>query len=154
MERWTKDNIFNIVSNSSCVSDVCKQLGITSTASNYKTFYKYAKKYEIKYSHFNSKNTDGLKKYITNKKIKDIDVFVEDSTYAQAPLRKRIKKFNILPYKCFECGIGDVWNHKKISLQLDHINGKNTDHRLYNLRWLCPNCHSQTLTYVGRNKHK
>ena len=41
---------------------------------------------------------------------------------------------------------------KKLSLQLDHINGINNDHRIENLRFLCPNCHSQTETYAGKNK--
>lgn len=41
---------------------------------------------------------------------------------------------------------------QSLSLQLDHINGINNDHRLENLRFLCPNCHSQTNTYAGKNK--
>jgi 5-methylcytosine-specific restriction endonuclease McrA len=36
-------------------------------------------------------------------------------------------------------------------MHLDHINGVRDDHRLENLRMLCPNCHSQTPTYGGRN---
>jgi 5-methylcytosine-specific restriction endonuclease McrA len=36
-------------------------------------------------------------------------------------------------------------------MQIDHINGIGNDHRLENLRMLCPNCHSQTATYGGRN---
>ena len=36
---------------------------------------------------------------------------------------------------------------------MDHINGDNRDNRLSNLRYLCPNCHSQTDTYKGRNKN-
>ena len=36
----------------------------------------------------------------------------------------------------------------------NHINGINNDHRLENLRFLCPNCHSQTSTYAGKNKRK
>ena len=39
-----------------------------------------------------------------------------------------------------------------LSLHLDHINGNNLDHRIENLRLLCPNCHSQTSTYSGKNK--
>lgn len=62
-------------------------------------------------------------------------------------------KSNLLQYRCYnvECCI-DFWLNKPISLQLDHINGINNDHRLENLRLLCPNCHSQTDTYCGRNK--
>lgn len=41
-----------------------------------------------------------------------------------------------------------------MSLQLDHINGINTDNRLENLRLLCPNCHSLTPTFCGKNKKK
>ena len=39
----------------------------------------------------------------------------------------------------------------ELRLDLDHINGKNGDNRLANLRWLCPNCHNQTATYKGGN---
>jgi hypothetical protein len=37
---------------------------------------------------------------------------------------------------------------------MDHINGNRKDHRLDNLRWLCPNCHSQTDTFCSRNSNK
>lgn len=57
----------------------------------------------------------------------------------------------LLDESCSECGVGPVWNGTALTLQLDHINGVSTDHRLDNLRILCPNCHSQTETYCGRN---
>jgi len=57
--------------------------------------------------------------------------------------------FNV-EYVCTECGITN-WNGKDIVLEIDHINGDNTDNRIENLRYLCPNCHSQTSTYKGRN---
>jgi len=69
----------------------------------------------------------------------------------RASVRKTIIREELIPYKCGMCGI-DEWNNKKLSLHLDHINGVNDDHRLENLRFLCPNCHSQTETYTGRNK--
>ncbi|AGL14805.1 helix-turn-helix domain-containing protein [Actinoplanes sp. N902-109] len=46
---------------------------------------------------------------------------------------------------------GDSWNGKPITLQIDHINGRFLDCRAENLRFLCPNCHSQTPTHAGRN---
>lgn len=53
-------------------------------------------------------------------------------------------------YKCSECGITEH-NSKPITLQVDHIDGNNSNHCKENLRWLCPNCHSQTDTWGVRN---
>jgi len=55
-------------------------------------------------------------------------------------------------YHCALCGIS-VWMDEVLTLQLDHINGIHTDNRWQNLRLLCPNCHSQTDTYAGKNGH-
>lgn len=64
--------------------------------------------------------------------------------------RKIYQEHFKIEYKCTVCNIIE-WNGKHIVLEIDHINGDNTDNRLENLRYLCPNCHSQTETYKGRN---
>lgn len=72
---------------------------------------------------------------------------------SRGTVRKRIINQNLLPYKCSICGISK-WRGKLLSLNLDHINGIADDHRLENLRWVCPNCDSQSSTFAGRNvKH-
>lgn len=65
-------------------------------------------------------------------------------------LRDRLVREGFLEFKCAFCGI-DFWRGQPLSLELDHINGNKHDNRLENLRILCPNCHSQTETYSGRN---
>ena len=47
------------------------------------------------------------------------------------------------PYKCSICGQEPFWNGQTLTLILDHVNGKNHDNRLENLRWVCPNCNQQ-----------
>lgn len=79
-------------------------------------------------------------------------VFTEGSTYSNEMVKQRIVVNNLLEYKCCKCGI-DSWYDETLVLDLDHINGNNRDNRLENLRFLCPNCHSQTDTYKGRNKN-
>lgn len=77
----------------------------------------------------------------------DEEVFVEGSTYCRGKLKARILKKKLLSYVCEECGMGPEWNGKVLVLHLDHKNGINNDNRLKNLRFLCPNCHTQTETY-------
>lgn len=40
----------------------------------------------------------------------------------------------------------------RVPIEMDHINGDNTDNRIENLRILCPNCHSLTPTFRSLNK--
>lgn len=78
-------------------------------------------------------------------------ILVKNSDYRGSHLKKRLIREKIIPYVCKECGIGPTWRGKTLVLQLEHKNGDSTDNRLKNLCFLCPNCHSQTPTFAGRN---
>jgi hypothetical protein len=65
-------------------------------------------------------------------------------------LHKCIKSLH--GYKCQLCGNEGSHNNKPLALQIDHIDGKASNNDPKNLRLLCPNCHSQTDTYVSKNK--
>ena len=69
--------------------------------------------------------------------------------YGTNHLKVRLIEEGIKENKCESCGITD-WNGRDIVCELDHINGDSSDHRLDNLRILCPNCHSQTETYCRK----
>lgn len=72
------------------------------------------------------------------------------TTKSRSAVRRRLLQEGILQNVCSICGLRE-WLDKPIAMHIDHINGIGTDHRLDNLRMLCPNCHSQTPTYAGRN---
>ena len=65
-------------------------------------------------------------------------------------LKRRLLRDGLLVAKCYECGITE-WRGQPISFDLHHINGDSADNHLENLALLCPNCHSQTPNYCGRN---
>lgn len=58
--------------------------------------------------------------------------------------------FNQQNGNCLHCGISE-WQNKPLKLELDHIDGNNSNNKKENIRLLCPNCHSQTSTFRGRN---
>lgn len=55
-------------------------------------------------------------------------------------------------YQCEICLQQSMWQNKPLTLQIDHINGDNRDHTIENLRFLCPNCHTQTPTYGSKKR--
>lgn len=79
------------------------------------------------------------------------EVMTENSTYPRKSLKRRILEEKLLDYKC-KCGNTGEWQNQKLVLQLEHKNGTHNDHRLENLEFLCPNCHSQTKTFGSRNR--
>jgi Zn finger protein HypA/HybF involved in hydrogenase expression len=79
------------------------------------------------------------------------ELLVKNSDYRGRHLKKRLIQSNTIPHKCADCGLGPKWRGKKLVLQLEHKNGDSRDNRLKNLCLLCPNCHSQTSTFAGRN---
>ena len=94
-----------------------------------------------------------VKPYRGSNKIDLQEIIAGNHTqYGTNKLKKRLIKDGYLKHICVGCGLTDTWNGKPITLHLDHINGVHNDHRLDNLRLLCPNCHSQTDTWCGRNK--
>ncbi|HET6275784.1 MAG TPA: HNH endonuclease signature motif containing protein [Candidatus Cybelea sp.] len=64
--------------------------------------------------------------------------------------KAKLLREGYLANRCSDCGISE-WCGKPLVIQIDHRNGVKDDWRIENLRMLCPNCHSQTDTFSGRN---
>ena len=137
----TKDELLKAVDGAQSMAEVVRRLGPNKSSSTYSTLKKEFQYYNI-HPQFKKRNR-GTTPYTFE------EMFCENSSYDRTTLRNRIIKEEILQYECSECGIID-WNGNPISLQLDHINGVRNDNRLENLRFLCPNCHSQTKTWGNK----
>lgn len=125
------------------MAELIANLGYTTKhGHNYKTIQKRLDAYQISTDHFISAPSQ--------RKVTEEDVFCSESSVSQKTLRRFYLKKNT-EYKCAVCGLGSVWNNIPLTLQVDHIDGNNHNNVLENLQWICPNCHSQTKTFAGRN---
>lgn len=76
------------------------------------------------------------------------------NTFLETDVLKKIMLYELhFPYECAVCKI-NTWQEKSINLQIDHIDGDNTNSSKNNIRFICPNCHSQTETYCRGHKHR
>lgn len=89
---------------------------------------------------------------VYNNKINSlIQTFCVWSKKLNSTVRHLIKKYWLLENKCQKCWLSWTYNWEDIVLQVDHIDWDDHNHSLSNLRYLCPNCHSQTETFCHRN---
>ena len=153
---YTDEEFVTAISKNITIAEALRALNLKVTGGNYVTAYTLIKHLNINTSHMlGNKLNLGKKKseLFISKSLKEI--LIKGSLYKSTRLKHRLFKEGILKNICSEPGCGlSEWNNKPITLHMDHINGDPADNRLCNLRILCPNCHSQTETYSGRNKTK
>lgn len=112
-----------------------KKLKIDNTGSRY-------------YRHLSDEEYVLMKK---NRKEK-VDQDILSAEYASLKF-ERLRRRVILEQKekCNKCGINE-WMGETLSFELDHKDGDNRNNIRENLEALCPNCHSLTPTWRGKNK--
>lgn len=148
MSKYTKEVLEPLVKESLSVADVCRKLGLKPNGGNNGNIKKQLLKHNIDISHFVGRSFNKGK--ISTKKKKWEDILSNTGKSQHGWKLKRAMLEAGVKEECFICKVGTTWCGGELVLQVDHYLGNNTDHRLENLRLLCPNCHSQTPTFSGR----
>ena len=158
MRQYTKEWLQELCENSYSYAEVLTKAGRKQGGGTQATLKKKIAEYEIDISHFtgqlwrNSPNVELKDLTGTREKYELNEVFTKNSPVTQKVLRGYVERHNIIEYKCQNCGCDGTWQNGIISLEIDHIDGDNTNNEVSNLRYLCPNCHALTETYRGKNK--
>lgn len=156
MRQYTKEWLQELCQSSYSYAEVLQKAGRKQGGGTQATLKKKIAEFGIDVTHFtgqkwhNSPNQQDRK--ISREKYSLEEVFVKNSPVTQKVLRGYVERHNVIEYKCEKCGCNGHWQGGEIALEIDHINGDNTDNEIENLRYLCPNCHALTETYRGRNK--
>jgi len=138
---WPDAEFTEIVTKSKTISDVLKYFGLPEQQPHYrKRFYYDVRRLSIDLSHMGTFHVEMAKKPNDGKSFTN-----------SKRLKERLLKAGI-PYQCAnkKCKLA-TWLNAPISLHLDHIDGDRGNNNTSNLRFLCPNCHSQTDTYTNKN---
>lgn len=153
---WTtsKEDLTKIVQSSTTMTEILKHFGFINHGSMYKVLKDRLIADNIDFNHIPVGRFPNKGRKFIIEKIPLDKILVKNSTYNRTHLKKRLIEDKIIEYKCAECNLGPIWNNKKLSIQIDHINGVSDDNRIENLRFLCPNCHSQTNNFAGKNSKK
>ena len=149
--KLSDEQFVELLKKSSTISEVLFKLGYTVKGNSwgYSQVKRRMDDLNLDYSIFKGKSAVIKTNKLNN--VRKEDILKENCKHQRTVLRRYVIKNNLIPYKCAICGCTE-WQGKTLSLELDHINGINNDNRLENLRFLCPNCHSQTSTYGSRNQ--
>jgi hypothetical protein len=149
---WTDDQLIEAVRSSVCITHVVDKIYNHRASSCFAFIRKHIKRLGLSIDHFNPRLANKFLEKHQNGKLDINKALVECSDYSCTSIRRSVKRLELIPYYCARCNNTGRWNDTSLTLQLDHINGIRSDNRIENLRWLCPNCHSQTSNF-SRRKH-
>lgn len=154
--KYTKEVLAPIVADSVSVSQVLRGLGLKPTGGSHYHITRLIREFGIDATHFLGKTANRGERHTggpEKKSAKEILILQDplDRPIRAVKLRRAMLESGV-PLKCEICGLGPEWNGKSLTLQVDHRNGRRYDSRPANVRFLCPNCHSQTETWGALNK--
>lgn len=153
--KYTKELLEDLVRKSKSYAEIIRRLGMKQTGGTQGLIKKRVEEYEIDTSHFTGKAHARGKHDPKRRSAAEVLVYRDRSTFRQDRepafrLRRALIEIG-RQYACENegCTVGKTWLSKTLVLNVDHINGDPRDCRPENLRFLCPNCHSQTSNFSG-----
>jgi hypothetical protein len=148
MPRYTESEARTAIAESKTLTEALRRLGVRPAGGNHAVLRRWAGEWGIPTDHLDSHAV--LRSLSRARKPLD-EVMVNGSTYDRTSLKRRLLAQGLKEARCELCGQDEHWHGRRMSLILDHVNGVADDHRLENLRIVCPNCAATLDTHCARN---
>ena len=153
--KYTREQLEAAVQRSLTMSDVLRRLGLRLAGGTHAHIKRRLLAYGIDTSHFVGSGANRGRRHVGGpaKKAWWQVLALRDPLGQREPahrLRRALLESG-RAYRCEVCGLGPEWNGRRLVLQVDHVNGAPHDSRRENVRFICPNCHSQTVNFSGRS---
>jgi len=142
--RWTTEQLSTAVAESRSVTEVLRRLGLRPAGGNHRSIRAWIERLGLSTAHFSRAPGGRTARPLA-------EVMVRDSPYPRSALKRRLLATGLKQPRCELCGQDEWWRGRRMALILDHVNGVADDHRLENLRMVCPNCAATLDTHCGRN---
>lgn len=144
---YTEEQAREAISSSYSWAESLRRLGLCPSGGAWRVLRKHSAEWGISTAHFDPMRA--RRDNLASRRSLD-EVLVEHSSYSRSHLKQRLYREGLKQPRCEMCGQGESWNGGVMSMILDHVNGVRDDHRLENLRIVCPNCAATLPTHCGR----
>jgi 5-methylcytosine-specific restriction endonuclease McrA len=152
--KYTKELLADVVARSNSVAEVLRRLDLSPAGGTHAHISRTIKAFAVDTSHFGSKPyPNGAER--RRRSPEQILVRQAPGSRREKPrmLQRALIESGRL-YECGSCGVDGTWRGAPLRLEIDHVDGDFHNNEAWNLRFLCPNCHSQTDTFAGRSRGK
>lgn len=136
-----------LVQSAKSIGDVLQAFGLTNRGRNHFTARKRIENLGLSTKHFDQNAARNNKRFKHS-----LSVFTQGVRRSTGVIRRAFLRHGGRKHECSICGQLPMWNNLPLVLQVDHIDGNCKNNSLSNLRWVCPNCHTQTATYAGKKR--
>jgi hypothetical protein len=145
--RYTDEDLAAAVSQSTSIAGVLRILGIKPAGGSHFNISKRIRRVGLDTSHFLGKASNRGGRF---PRLAPSEILVKrDRALPRTKphlLRRALLEVGV-PAECDKCRTTESWMGKRLVLHVDHVDGNAWNNEFSNLRFLCPNCHSQTPTY-------
>jgi HNH endonuclease len=153
--KYTREALTDAAANSTSIAGVLRYLNIRWSGGSHHHISRRLRELGIDTTHFTGQGHYKGKSSAT--RLTPELILVSRSGGERRTKRPQLHRAILamgVPEECAKCGVGTSWSGRPLTLHIDHINGDFLDNRLSNLRFLCPNCHSQTPTFANRRRDR